>query len=110
MTDKHGQNLMNFQPSTGKGMPLTSYIAEDKLTKSGKRLTHCEIILEALRKRNGSTTLELAGYLDGVLTDKQIWKRMNDLVEHKFIRRSDLITLREKDIARGGWSNERNER
>ena len=92
MNDCRDQNVMDFSPATRKSHPCTSRIAEEKITKSGKRQTHCQKILYALKIHNGSTTKELAGYLKGVLSHAQIWRRMNDLVEHDYIERNDKIT------------------
>lgn len=98
MPDSTGQRVMDFSPATRISHPETSRIAEEKITKSGKRQTHCQIILNTLRQHNGSTTKELAATkeLQGVLTHAQIWRRMNDLVEHEYIKRNE-------NIARDGY-------
>ena len=89
MTDAQGQ--MTFPPATRVSDPHTSKTAEEKITKSGKRETHCQIILDCLSKHNGSTTKELADYLIGILRYDQIWRRMADLRENGYIRRNDQI-------------------
>ena len=86
-----GQMTIDFSPATRKSHPDTSRIAEDTITTSGKRQRHCQIILGALKKHNGSTTKELAEYLRGVLTYSQIHKRMSDLAENEYIERDSKI-------------------
>ena len=81
-----GQSVMDFSSATRNSHPETSRIAEDKITKSGKRQRHCWIILNALREHNGSTSAELAQYIS--LTKEQTHKRMHDLVENEYIRRA----------------------
>lgn len=91
MTDIAGQDVMDFSTASRKSHPDTSRIAEENITKAGKRKRHCWIVLNALRQHNGSTTKELAGYLAGVLRYDQIWRRMNDLAENDYIKRNDEI-------------------
>ncbi len=91
MNDITGQFILEFSPATRISHPDTSRNAERKITKSGKRKTHCTKILKELRRHNGSTTKELAVFLEGVLTHAQIWRRMNDLVENEHIKRNDNI-------------------
>ena len=92
MTDCRNQTTMEFSTATRKTDPDTSRDAEEKITTSGKRKNHCEIIYDALKICNGSTTKELAFVLDGELTYDQIWRRMNDLAGNGLIRRDDTIT------------------
>ena len=92
MTDYPGQAVMNFSPATRTSHPETSKIAEENITKSGKRKTHCDKVLKLLRQNNGSTTKELAAVEGNKLTHAQIWRRMNDLVENGFIKRNERIT------------------
>jgi len=80
------QFVMDFSPATKTVDPNTSRKAERKITKSGSRKTHCQIILDMLKKRNGSTSFDLAGYLRGTLTEAQIHKRRNDLIENGYIK------------------------
>ncbi len=91
MNDCRNQQTFAFSPATRTTDPETSRVAEKNITDSGKRLTHCEIIYECLKKHNGSTTKELAVYLKGVLKPDQIWKRMGDLVDNEKIERNDKI-------------------
>ena len=89
--DCRNQLPLDFSPATRTTDPDTSRVAEKVITESGKRLTHCEIIYECLKKHNGSTTRELAVYLKGVLTPDQIWKRPNELAKNDLIERNDKI-------------------
>ncbi len=85
MTDTPNQMTMDFSPGTRKSHPDTSRIAEDNITKSGRRAAHCDIILGALSIYNGSTSAELAEHLKGTLTHAQIWRRRKDLMDHKYV-------------------------
>ncbi len=85
MNDIAGQAVLDFSTATRKSHPETSRIAEENVTKSGKRAGHCRIVLNALRQHNGSTSAELAQYT--LLTKEQVHKRMNDLVENEYIKR-----------------------
>ena len=87
MTDYPGQSVIDFSRATRTSHPQTSHIAEENITKSGKRRKHCEIILNALRRNNGSTSAELAQYIE--LTKEQVHKRMHDLVENEYVIRRD---------------------
>ena len=91
MPDVTGQIVLDFSPATRISHPETSRIAEEKITKTGKRTKHSQVILNALRKHNGSTTKELAGFLAGVLRYDQIWRRMGDLQHNGYIKRSESI-------------------
>jgi len=92
MSDITGQNVMDFSPATRISHPDTSRIAEKKITESGTRKFHCDIVLATLHQYNGSTTGELAPHTQEVepnrlLTEEQVHKRMNDLVRRKEIKR-----------------------
>jgi len=87
MPEVTGQIVMDFSRATRRSHPVTSHVAEDEITKSGKREKHCQIILKALRLHNGSTSAELARFTS--LTKEQVHKRMNDLVEHNLIEHGD---------------------
>ncbi len=91
MNDTAGQFVMDFPPASRVSHPETCHIAEENITKTGRRHNHCQLILNALRRCNGSTTKELAENLQGVLTHAQIWRRMNDLVENEYIKRNEKI-------------------
>jgi len=86
MTDAQGQLVIDFARKTRNSDPATSKKAEDKITKSGGRRTHCEIILSALRRRNGSTAVELAYDLQGKLSYVQISRRRIDLIENGYVK------------------------
>jgi hypothetical protein len=81
------EHMPLFEPATRRTDPITSFEAEEKIKKYYK--SHCVIICECLKEHNGSTTPELAKYLDGVLTYSQIWKRMSNLCG---VYRNDKIT------------------
>ncbi len=84
-------NELLFPPATRTSHPETSKIAEAKITNSGKRRTHCQIVLDCLGLHNGSTTKELADYLIGILTHPQVHKRMSDLRRNNYVRRNEMI-------------------
>ena len=86
MPDFPGQNVMDFSNATRTSHPETSRQAEERITKTGKRQKHCQIILNCLQLHNGSTTKELAKYLSGTLTYAQIWRRRADLIHNEYIK------------------------
>ena len=90
MNEATGQLVIDFNTATRKSHPDTSRIAEKKITKSGKRRTHCQIILACLHTNNGSTSSDLAFWLLGKLTHAQIWRRRKDLVENGYIKVSGV--------------------
>lgn len=70
---------MVFPQATRKTDPDTSRIAEQRIIESGTAQAHCEIILAALCRYNGSTTAELAEHTP--LTEEQVHKRMSGLAD-----------------------------
>lgn len=86
MGDSKGQFVLDFSTATRKHDPETSKKAEKKITASGGRKTHCQIILGCLRQHNGATSKELSEYLFGILRHDQIWRRRTDMVENKKIK------------------------
>ncbi len=86
MSDTTSQLIIDFSPATRISHPETSRIAEENITKSGRRKTHCLIILNALRRHNGSTSAELAEYLNGILTHPQVWRRRKDLMDNGYVK------------------------
>jgi predicted HTH transcriptional regulator len=85
MTEFQGQFVIDFSPATRKTHPKTSSIAEKEITKSGRRIKHSQIILQALKYHNGSTSAELAHFLP--LTKEQVHKRMADLEHNGHIQK-----------------------
>ena len=83
MTDLRGQITLDWAEHTRKTHPDTSFEAGEKITNSGKRLNHCQIILKVLCRHNGSTSLELASHT--YLTHAQIWRRRKDLESNGYI-------------------------
>ncbi len=74
---------MNYTQAARSTDPETSHIAEEELTKSGARLTHCEKIIEAMEdlaamRHTQSTGREIAqkSGMDYVA----VMRRMNDLL------------------------------
>lgn len=86
MTDCTGQSVMDFSKATRNSHPDTCRIAEDNITKSGKRNGHCLIVLNTLRQHNGSTSIELAEHLIGILSHPQIWRRRKDLMDNGYVK------------------------
>lgn len=83
MTDAH--NLFEYQGMTLSEVPASrkkdvesSHVAEDAITKSGQRHSHCSDILVALERYNGSTSREL-NFQMGFGDRYEIAKRLSDL-------------------------------
>lgn len=74
---------MKFGKAARRTDPYTSHKADRKFTKSGKRLTHCQIILNCLKKHNGLTYPEIAKRCG--LTQPQVWRRRIDLINNKLV-------------------------
>ena len=90
MPEFQGQLVLDFSPATRKTHPKTSKKAEKKITESGSRKSHCQIILECLKRNGNSTSEELAVALDGILTYAQVWRRMADLQHNGYIISSNI--------------------
>ncbi len=87
MSDIKKQLVLAF--STGsRNNQGTSQAAEKDITDSGIRETHYQTVYTALRRITGATTLELAAKI-GSLEEKQVRKRLCDLIESDLIRRGD---------------------
>jgi len=78
-----------FTIATGASCPDTSREAEQAVTESGARQRHCSMIYNTLLTMNGATSAELALKLWPHLTHDQIWKRMHDLVEWRWVRKGE---------------------
>jgi hypothetical protein len=89
MKDARNQLVMDFSPATRNSHPDTSKEAEKKITKQG-RASHCQIVLNCLRIHNGATAAELALYLEPILKDSQVWKRLADLAHNGYVKRDDV--------------------
>ncbi len=78
---------MDFRQLSQKNS-LTSQAAEDKLTKSGIRETHCQKVYTAIRNHcNGGTSREIAEHTG--LDHEQTRKRLYDLLDNQWIREGD---------------------
>lgn len=66
-----------FPPATHRADPLTSYKAEERITKSGKRQTQAERVLDALKRYPNRTPGELSR--DSGLDYYVIHRRLADL-------------------------------
>ena len=87
MGDCIGQDVMDFSPASRKGQ-LTSQAAEDTITKSGYRAKQSQLVFTAIRCHcNGGTSREIAQA--GNIEHQIVWRRLNDLAEHDFIRRGE---------------------
>lgn len=75
------QLAMTFPPSVRKSDPLSSYEAEQRITKSGARQTQCEIVLDGLRRYPRHTSAELARRLG--LDRYMVARRLADLADEK---------------------------
>ena len=85
MPDTTGQIFMDFRPASKRHQD-TSKLAETRITESGERLKHAEMVLIALRLHNGSTSAELAEYLVN-LDRYQIARRLPELQYNGLIRK-----------------------
>jgi len=104
ITESKGQFVIDFSPATRKTHPETSTLAEKEITKNGNRKKHCEMILEALKWNNGSTSAELAQYLP--LDKEQVHKRMSDLADNEHITRGPKRTCEvKKSLCCTWWIN-----
>jgi hypothetical protein len=82
--DANNQTSFNFAQGSKSHGPITSHIAENEFTESGKRQTHCERILDAmvsLKKQGfqGFTGREIAA--TAKLDFVAVMRRMNDLLQ-----------------------------
>lgn len=67
-------------------METTSIIANRNMEQSGRKITHSDKILQALRKiREGN--FERIAYFAG-LTESQVWKRLSELETAGMIRKT----------------------
>lgn len=71
------QTSFSFSPASRNTDPVTSHLAEQEVTKTGKRQTQAEIVLEAVRNYPGRTSFELTQYCP--LNRYQIARRTADL-------------------------------
>ena len=77
------QSLFDY-PSTRRTDPLSSYIAEDRITKSGKRGNQCRLVYDAVRHHEGSTSRELELLMD---LPEVAHRRLPDLEKANYVRR-----------------------
>lgn len=66
-----------WPPSSHRGDPAPAQQAEARITRSGKRQTQCDLVLELVRKNPGKTAIEL-GELSG-LGHVPAQRRLSDL-------------------------------
>ena len=71
------QLALVLPPASATNDPITSYIAERRITRSGKRRNQCEIVLDALRRYPNRTAGELAR--DTGLDYYMLSRRLSDL-------------------------------
>lgn len=75
--DEMQRTLFNQIPAVHRNDPITSYIAEDKITESGKRESHAKQVYEGLKRHPDVTNAELAAIIG--LTYMQVERRLYDL-------------------------------
>lgn len=81
------QQTLTF-PSASKNIdPVTSYRAEEKITKSGKRKTQAMQILEALKQYPRHTSAELAEKT--IFNRYQVARRLPDLLHNNLVRQRE---------------------
>lgn len=66
--------------------PVSSHLAAEEMTRSGKRAYQAERVLDLVRKHPHHTSLELAQY--GTLDRYQLARRLPDLVALGLVERS----------------------
>jgi len=77
-----------FPPASKSSDPITSDMAEERFTRSGKRQGHCRLILDWMRfKQRDWTTAELATWITE-LDRYAIARRMVDLERQGRIQRA----------------------
>jgi len=91
MNDARGQLVIDFSQNWRNIDPGTSEIAGRKIEACGKAERDRRIILNCLRRHNGSTNKELAEYLNGVLSYAEIHKRMRELQDRDEIKKNKKI-------------------
>lgn len=70
-------------PASHTGDPVTSFIAEEKVTKNGTRQKQCQEVLGVLKRHNGRTSAEMGEILD----DRYLpARRLPDLRSKGFVR------------------------
>ena len=76
-------NTLFDTPKSHRDDPVTSFIAAEKLAKSGKWTAQQKEVYEALKKRNGGTAGEICCYMAGVgyLNRFVVSRRMPELRE-----------------------------
>lgn len=79
--------MTTFPPATRAAGPLTSAVAEAKITGSGKRLTHAETVLEYIIAHPDRTSAELTDAIPD-LDIYQVRRRLPDLEHLGLIEKS----------------------
>jgi len=72
-------------PASHRNDPATSHAAEARVTRSGTRKNHAELVLEAVRKNPGLTAPELMPITR--LGEYQVRRRLSDLREAGKVQR-----------------------
>lgn len=66
-----------YPPASHKNDPVSSFIAEEKVTKSGKRKANINKVYNGLKEYPSCTGAELAHYLN--MDKYEVRRRLNDL-------------------------------
>lgn len=72
------QDELFSNPIAHTNDPTTSHLAADKITKSGKRVKHADIVLDLVQRFPDSTAVELVE--QGSLREYQVRRRLTDLM------------------------------
>lgn len=73
-----------FRPASANRDPVTSHLAESKVTQSGRRQTQAEQVLEALKRRPMHTSAELAEAMGACRF--MVARRLSDLRHNNLVR------------------------
>jgi hypothetical protein len=82
MSNKQGHL---FDPATKRNDPLTSYLAEDFVTKKGLRQQHLMLVAQAVKEHPGHTSHELAQFIPS-LEPIQCQRRIHDAKVNGYIK------------------------
>ena len=93
----------SWPPTSKTTDPVTSHIAEEKITASGKRQTHALIVLGFIRRYSDQTSGEIAAGLHAVLNLYQVRRRLPDLEHLGLIEKSGTRKCSQFDSLQCTW-------
>ena len=81
--------------------PVGSFEAADAFLKSGKKYQHFKIIYNALKRHNGSTSLELSRHC--ALDRHQIARRLPEMIDPGLVKKGPSRTCRVAETKALTW-------